>query len=111
MTTDEAGEELKNVVASLNIDVPPLDADYVYSPSLSKLNKIQHIEMLIQLRTLFFDKNVTAKTRSEAEVKELFAKKYPTFSTESRMRDLLIKKIYCLCDEVFGEERYKSNMY
>jgi hypothetical protein len=28
MTKDEAGEELKNVVASLNIDVYPLDADY-----------------------------------------------------------------------------------
>jgi hypothetical protein len=72
MTTDEAGEELKNVVASLNIDVSPLDADYVYSPSLNKLNKTQHIEMLIKLRTLFFDKNG---------------------------------------DEVFGEERYKSNKY
>jgi hypothetical protein len=98
-------------MASLNIDVSPLDADYVSSPSLSKLNKIQRIEMLIKLRTLFFDKNVTAKARCEAEVKELFAKKYPAFSTESRVRDLLNEKSYCLSDEVFGEERYKSNKY
>ena len=48
------------------------------------------------------------KARCEAEVKKLFAKKYPAFSTESGVRDLLNEKIYCLSDEVFGEERYKS---
>ncbi len=44
-------------------------------------------------------------------MKELFAIKDPVFSTESRARDLLSEKIYCLSDEVFGEERYKSNKY
>jgi len=74
MTKDEAGEELKNVVASLNIDVYPIDADYGSSPSLSKLNKTQRIEMLIKLRTLFFGKNVTAKARCETEVNEFLQK-------------------------------------
>ena len=106
MNKDEVGKELLDIVEKLNFEVQVIQM--VPSPKLSKLNKKQRIDMLIEYRKLYFEKEPGAKNKAEVSARKAFHDMYPEFSLNKRLEDLYNNKIYCLCKEVFDRDRYSS---
>ena len=66
MNKDESWEELLEVIDLLNSDVCPLSEKYISQPSKSKMNKVERINKLIELRKLLFEGDSDVKAKKES---------------------------------------------
>ena len=105
MTSDEVGEELRNVIHALNNSIKVRPS--IPQMNISSLSKEDRVAKLREYRRLYFKKDPTAKPRLEEKAKEAFLELYPE-TVEELSSTISSSRLLSLSASVKSMARYTT---